>query len=70
MFVIRLVNGREIHETDGDHFSINSDTGIITVSRVEGFEEVTTYYSPTSWEMVTHRVKDVSIRPSLISMAR
>jgi hypothetical protein len=61
MFVIRLVNGREIQETEGDRFSINSDTGIITVSRVEGFEEVTTYYSPASWETVTHRVKDVSM---------
>jgi hypothetical protein len=70
MFVIRLVNGREVHETEGDQLSINRDTGVITVSRVDGFEEVTTHYSPVAWEMVTHRVKDVSIRPSLLSMAR
>jgi hypothetical protein len=63
MFVIRLLNGREVHETAGDHLSINHDTGVITVSRVEGFEEVTTHYSPSAWEMVTHRVKDVALMP-------
>ena len=41
----------------------NHDTGVITVSRVEGFEEVTTHYSPSAWEMVTHRVKDVALMP-------
>ena len=35
MFVIRLINGREVHATEGDHLSINHDTGVITVSRVE-----------------------------------
>jgi hypothetical protein len=35
MFTIRLANGREVHETAGDHLSINHDTGVITVSRVD-----------------------------------
>ncbi len=39
MFIIRLLNGREVHETEGDHLSINHDTGVITISRVDGFEE-------------------------------
>jgi hypothetical protein len=70
MFIIRLANGREVHETDGDQLSVNHDTGVVTISRVDGFEEVTTLYSPTAWEMVTYRVKDVARRPSLLSMAR
>jgi hypothetical protein len=70
MFLIRLNNGREIHEIEGDQLSFNHDTGVITVSRVEGFEEITTHYSPSAWEMVTHRVKDVAFRPTVISVAR
>jgi hypothetical protein len=54
----------------GDHLSINHDTGVITISRVDGFEEVTTCYSPSAWEMVTHRVKDVTVRKSMLSVAR
>jgi hypothetical protein len=70
VFVIRLLNGREVHETEGDHLSINHDTGVVTVSRVDGFEEITTHYSPSAWEMVTYRIKDVAIRPSVLSVAR
>ena len=70
MFVIRLNNGSEVHETEGDRLSFNHDTGVITVSHIEGFEQTTTHYSPTAWEMVTHRVKDVAIRRSGISVAR
>jgi hypothetical protein len=70
MFIIRLLNGREVHETARDQLSINHETGVITVSRVDGFEEVTTHYSPSAWETVTHRVKDVAIRPSRLSVAR
>jgi hypothetical protein len=70
MFVIRLNNGREVHETDGDRLSINHDTGVITVSRVEGLEEVTTHYSPTAWEMVSYRIKDVALGSSVLTMAR
>ncbi|MGH3960762.1 hypothetical protein [Mycobacterium sp.] len=70
MFIIRLLNGQEVRATDGDHISINDDTGVVSVSRIEGFEEVTTHYSPSAWGTVTHRVKDVAIRPSVISMTR
>lgn len=70
MFIIRLANGREVHETAGDQLSINHDTGVITISRVDGFEEVRTYYAPSAWETVTHRVKDVAVRPSMLSVAR
>jgi hypothetical protein len=70
VFIIRLANGREVHETDGDQLSVNHDTGVVTISRVDGFEEVTTLYSPTAWEMVTYRVKDVARRSSVLSMAR
>jgi hypothetical protein len=70
VFMIRLLNGREVRGTEGDELSFNHDTGVVTVSRVEGFEEVTTHYSPLAWEMVTSRVKDVAVRPSAISVAR
>jgi hypothetical protein len=70
VFIIRLLNGREVHETEGDHLSINHDTGVITITRVDGFEEVTTHYSPSAWEMVTHRVRDVAVRQSMLSVAR
>ena len=70
MFVIRLINGREVHETKGDRLSISHDTGVITVSRVEGFEEVTTHYSPAAWEMVTHRVTAGAVRTALPDLRR
>ncbi len=70
MFVIRLLTDGKSTKPQGDHLSINHDTGVITVSRVDGFEEVTTHYSPSAWEMVTHRVKDVAVRPSMLSVAR
>lgn len=57
MFVIRLLNGEEILATEGDNLTINPDSGVLTVSRVEGFDEVTTHYSPTAWQSVKHRVK-------------
>jgi hypothetical protein len=70
VFIIRLLNGQEVRATDGDEISINHDTGVVTVTRVEGFEKVTTHYSPSAWAMVTHHVKDVGVRPTLISAAR
>ncbi|MBS4730209.1 hypothetical protein MSM1_18400 [Mycobacterium sp. SM1] len=63
MFVIRLLNGQEIRATEGDEISINHDTGMITVTRIEGFERVATHYSPSAWAVVTHRVKDVAVNP-------
>ncbi|MGH3530631.1 MAG: hypothetical protein ACRDUT_09290 [Mycobacterium sp.] len=57
MFTIRLLDGEEVHASDGDKLSINHDTGVVSVSRVDGFEEVTTHYSPSAWGSVTHRAK-------------
>ena len=42
LFTIRLVNGDEVHAAEGDELSVNDDTGVISVSRLEGFEQVTT----------------------------
>ncbi|MGH3634438.1 hypothetical protein [Mycobacterium sp.] len=63
MFVIRLLDGEEVHASEGDQLSINQDTGVLTVTRVDGFEEVTTHFSPSAWSSVTHRVKENVIRP-------
>lgn len=62
MFTIRLLDGEEVHANDGDSLSINHDTGVVTVSRLDGFEEVTTHFSPSAWGSVTHRVKEVSMK--------
>ncbi len=70
MFVIRLSNGEEVHASEGDELEINQETGVLSVSRVDGFEEITTHYSPLAWLSVTHRKKGVGVRPSLISSAR
>ncbi len=70
MFVIRLANGEEVHASEGDELEINHETGVLSVSRVDGFEEITTHYSPSAWWSVTHRKKGGGERPSLISSAR
>ncbi|MCV7234396.1 hypothetical protein [Mycobacterium branderi] len=62
MFIIRLLDGEEVHANDGDQLSINHDTGVLTVSRVDGFEEVTTHFSPSAWASVTHRVKGAGLK--------
>jgi hypothetical protein len=69
VFIIQLVNGQEVRANEGDQLSINHDTGVITVSRIEGFEEVTMHYSPSMWGMVTHRVNG-AFRPSMASVGR
>lgn len=66
MFIIRLLDGEEIHAQDGDKLTINQETGVLSVSRIDGFEEVTTHYSPSAWASVTHRVKEPVVRPSLV----
>lgn len=63
MFVIRLANGEEVQGGEGDDLEINADTGVLTVSRIDGFEEITTHYSPVAWLSVTHRKKGAGIRP-------
>lgn len=70
MFVIRLSNGEEVQGCDGDELTINQETGVLTVSRVDGFEATTTHYSPMAWHSVTHRQRGVGVRPSPISTAK
>ncbi|MCV7147081.1 hypothetical protein [Mycobacterium riyadhense] len=69
MFVIRLLDGEEI-KGECDELTINQETGVLTVCRVDGFEEITTHYSPAAWRSVTHRKRDIAVRPSLVSSAR
>ena len=66
MFVIRLLDGEEVHAAEGDELSINEHTGVLTVLRVDGFEEVTTHFSPSAWASVTHRVKGSVVRRPLV----
>jgi hypothetical protein len=66
VFVIRLIDGEEVHALEGDKLSINQETGVLSVSRIDGFEEVTTHYSPSAWASVTHRIKEPVVRPSLV----
>jgi hypothetical protein len=66
VFIIRLLDGEEVHAVDGDELTINQETGALSVSRIDGFEEVTTPYSPSAWASVTHRIKEPVVRPSLV----
>jgi hypothetical protein len=66
VFIIRLLDGEEVHAAEGDELSINQDTGVLSVSRVDGFEKVTTHYSPSAWASVTRRIKEPVVRPSLV----
>lgn len=69
MFVIRLADGEEVHG-ECDELTINPATGVLTVCRVDGFEETTTHYSLSAWRSVTHRKRGVGVRPSLVSTAQ
>ncbi|WIM89409.1 hypothetical protein PT015_08195 [Candidatus Mycobacterium wuenschmannii] len=62
MFVIRLHDGEEIRASDNDKLTVNEHTGVLSVHRVDGFEEVTTHYSPSAWSSVTHRIKEPVVR--------
>jgi len=57
MFIIELLSGEEIIETKGDTLDINPNTGVVTVSRVDGNEASATHYSPVAWSQVKHRVQ-------------
>lgn len=57
MFVIQLLNGDEISETKGDTIDVNPNTGVVTVSRSNGFESTSTYYSPSAWHSVQQRLQ-------------
>jgi hypothetical protein len=61
VFVIRLLDGEEVHAAEGDNLTINEQTGVLSV-----FEEVRTHYSPSAWATVTHRIKEHGVRPSLV----
>lgn len=65
MFVIRLIDGEEIRFAENDTLTVNENTGVLSVHRVDGFEEVTTHYSPSAWASVTHRVKEHVVRRPL-----
>lgn len=58
MFSIRLSSGEEVQASAGDELEINQETGVLSVSRVDGFEEITTHYSPSAWLSVTHRQRE------------
>ena len=68
VFVIRLQNGEEVHGAENDVLAVNEQTGVLTVTRVDGFEEVTTHYSPSAWASVTHRVKGSVVRRPLVDV--
>jgi hypothetical protein len=70
VFSIRLLNGEEVHAAEGDKLSINQESGVLTVTRIDGFEEVTTHYSPSAWSSVTHRIKEPVMRPPLVGANR
>ena len=57
MFIIELLNGQEIAEIKGDTLEINPNTGVVTVSRVDGNEASTTHYSPATWSQVKQRIQ-------------
>jgi hypothetical protein len=65
VFVIHLHNGEEIRGTGDDRLSVNEQTGVLTVHRIDGLEEVTTHFSPSAWASVTHRVKEHVMRRPL-----
>ena len=56
MFIIELLNGEEITETKGDMLAVNPNTGVVTVSRVDGNEASATHYSPAAWSQVKQRL--------------
>jgi hypothetical protein len=65
VFVIRLLDGEEVHAAENDNLTINEHSGVLSVVRVDGFEEVTTHYSPSAWASVTHRIKEPGVRRPL-----
>lgn len=66
MFVIRLLDGEEVHAAENDELTVNEQTGVLTVHRIDGFDEVTTHYSPSAWASVTHRVKEAAFKRPVV----
>ena len=57
MYVIRMLDGEEIHVNDATEVTIGPKNGVLTIQRAERHGDVLTHYSPTAWRSVTHRVK-------------
>ncbi|HZE15124.1 MAG TPA: hypothetical protein VE197_05095 [Mycobacterium sp.] len=57
MFVIKMLDGEEVRESRGDILTLNHETGVLTVSRIDGSKETTTHYSPAKWGSVTHQIQ-------------
>ena len=55
--IVPAGDGEEVRGSADDALTVNENTGVLSVHRVDGFEEVTTHYSPSAWAWVTHRVK-------------
>ncbi|MEZ0367107.1 hypothetical protein ACAG26_25855 [Mycobacterium sp. pUA109] len=70
MFIIRMLDGEEVHATERDQLTINPESGVLTVHHVDGFEEATTHYSPAAWRSVTHRVKSTAHGATALSGAK
>jgi hypothetical protein len=62
VFDIRLLDGEEVRGSENDELTVNENTGVLSVHRVDGVDEVTTHYSPSAWAWVTHRVKEHGVR--------
>jgi hypothetical protein len=58
MFAVRLTNGEDIQAREGDELTISQETSVVTVSRVDRFEEIATRYSPLAWQSVTQRTRE------------
>jgi hypothetical protein len=65
VFVIRLLDGEVVHAAENDKLTMNEHSGVLSVLRIDGFEEVTTHYSPSAWASVTQRVKEHGVRRPL-----
>jgi hypothetical protein len=49
------MNGETSQACEGAELAIKQETGVFAVSPVDGFEEITTRYSPSAWQSVTQR---------------
>lgn len=57
MYVIRMLDGDEIHVSDATEVTIGPNNGVLTIQRTERHGDVLTHLSPMAWRSVTHRVK-------------
>jgi hypothetical protein len=60
MFVIQMLDGDEIHASEGDELIINPDSGVLTVHQAGGFKGATMHYSPAAWRSVTHSAENIT----------